>query len=222
MFVAVFRTVLIYFFLVFIMRLMGKRQIGQLQPSELIITMLISEIATTPIEDEETSLLFAFIPILLLALLEIGTSFAALKFIRIRSVFQGNSIVVIRNGKIDCKQLARLRYSVDDLLESLRAKDVFDIGEVQYAIVETDGTLSVLLKPGYRNATVNDVNAEPENKGLPRILISDGRMIDSQIKQSVMTREEVENLLKKHNLGRKEVLLLTVDEYGNVNIVKKS
>ena len=91
--------------------------------------MLISEIATTPIEDEETSLLFAFIPILLLALLEIGTSFAALKFIRIRSVFQGNSIVVIRNGKIDCKQLGRLRYSVDDLLESLRAKDVFDIND---------------------------------------------------------------------------------------------
>ena len=222
MFVVILRTVLIYFFLIFIMRLMGKRQIGQLQPSELIITMLISEIATTPIEDEEISLLFAFIPILLLALLEIGTSFAALKFIRIRSVFQGNSIVVIRNGKIDCKQLGRLRYSVDDLLESLRAKDVFDIGEVQYAIVETDGTLSVLLKPEYRNATVSDVNAEPENKGLPRILISDGRMIDSQIKQSVMTREEVENLLKNHNLGRKEVLLLTVDENGNVNIVKKS
>ena len=222
MLTVIFRTVVIYFFLVFIMRLMGKRQIGQLQPSELIITMLISEIATTPIEDEETSLFYAFVPILLLALLELGTSFAALKFIRLRCVFQGNSIVVIRNGKLDCKQLRRLRYSVDDLLESLRAKDIFDIEEVQYAIVETDGTLSVLLKPEYRNATVSDVNAIPDNKGLPRILVSDGRMIDSQIEKSVMSREEVENLLKKHKLGRKDVLLLTVDENGNVNIIKKS
>lgn len=222
MFVVILRTVLIYFFLVLIIRLMGKRQIGQLQPGELIITMLISEIATIPIEDTQEPLLHAFVPILLLALLEIGTSFAALKFIRMRSVFQGHSIVVIKNGKLDYKQLRRLRYSVDDLLESLRSKDVFDIEEVQYAIIETDGSLSVLLKPEYRTATVNDVNAEPDSKGLPRILISDGRMIDAQIEKSVMSREEVVKLLKKHKLGRKDILLLTVDEYGNVNIIKKS
>lgn len=218
----IFRTAIMYFFLIFIMRIMGKRQIGQLQPGELIITMLISEIAAFPMEDSEIPMHHAIIPIAVLALLELTMSFAALKFIRLRSFFQGHSIVVIKNGELDWKQLRRLRYSVDDLLESLREKDVFDISEVQYAIVETDGTLSVLLKPEKRNATVSDVNATPDSKGLPRTLISDGRMIHSQINKSVMTKEEVENLLKKHKLGKKDVLLLTVDENGNINIIEKS
>ncbi|MBR3867892.1 MAG: DUF421 domain-containing protein [Clostridia bacterium] len=203
------------------MRLLGKRQIGQLQPGELVITMLISEIASIPMENNETPIYRAIVPIAVLAVLELITSFAALKFIRLRSLFQGHSIVVIRNGELDRKQLRRLRYSTDDLLESLRQKDVFDISEVQYAIVETDGSLSVLLKPEKRPASVEDVNAKPDDNGLPRVLISDGRIIDSQIKKSVMSEKEVENLLKKHKIGRKDVLLLTVDDNGNVNIIKK-
>lgn len=217
----VVRTALMYFFLIFIMRIMGKRQIGQLQPGELIITMLISEIAAMPMEDPDTPVHHALITIAVLAMLELSISFAALKFIKLRSIFQGHSIVVIKNGELDFKQLRKLRYSVDDLLESLREKDVFDISEVQYAIVETDGTLSVLLKPENRTATVSDVNATPENKGLPRTLITDGRMIDTQISKSVMSKEEVENLLKKHKIGKKDVLLLTVDENGNVNLIEK-
>lgn len=221
MLITIYRTAILYFFLIFIMRLLGKRQIGQLQPGELVITMLMSEIASIPMENNETPIYRAVVPIAVLAVLELATSFAALKFIRLRSVFQGHSIVVIRNGELDRKQLRRLRYSIDDLLESLREKDIFDISEVQYAIVETDGTLSVLLKPENRPASVKDVNAEPDNNGLPRVLISDGRIIDSQIKKSVMSEKEVENLLKKHKIGRKDVLLLTVDDNGNVNIIKK-
>lgn len=221
MLIIIYRTAIIYFFLIFIMRLMGKRQIGQLQPGELVITMLISEIASIPMENNDTPLYRAIVPIAVLAVLELATSFAALKFIRLRSLFQGHSIVVIRNGELDRKQLRRLRYSTDDLLESLRQKDVFDISEVQYAIVETDGSLSVLLKPEKRPASVKDVNATPENNGLPRVLISDGRIIDSQIEKSVMTKEEVEKLLKKHKIGRKDVLLLTADDNGNINIIKK-
>lgn len=221
MFITIYRTAILYFFLIFIMRLLGKRQIGQLQPGELVITMLISEIASIPMENNDIPIYRAVVPIAVLALLELITSFAALKFIRLRSLFQGHSIVVIRNGELDRKQLRRLRYSTDDLLESLRQKDVFDISEVQYAIVETDGSLSVLLKPENRAASVKDVNAEPDNKGLPRVLISDGRIIDAQIKKSVMTKEEIEKLLKKHKIGRKDVLLLTADDNGNINIIKK-
>lgn len=221
MLTTIYRTAILYFFLIFIMRLLGKRQIGQLQPGELVITILISEIASLPMEDNETPMLQAIVPIAVLAVLELITSFAALKFIRLRSLFQGHSIVVIKNGELDRKQLKRLRYSIDDLLESLRQKDVFDINEVQYAIVETDGTLSVLLKPEKRPASVEDVNAKPDDNGLPRVLISDGRIIDVQVKKSVMTKEEVENLLKKHKIGRKDVLLLTADDKGNINIIKK-
>ena len=221
MLVTIFRTVLIYFFLIFIMRLMGKRQIGQLQPGELVITMLISEIAAIPLEDNEMPVYHAIVPIVVLALTELVISFAALKFMRLRSLFQGHSIVVIKNGEPDIKQLRRLRYSTDDLLESLRQKDVFDISEVQYAIVETDGTLSVLLKPENRSASVKDVNAEPDNKGLPRVLISDGQLIETQIKNSVMTKKDIENLLKKRKIGRKDVFLLTADDNGNINLIKK-
>lgn len=222
MLTTVFRTALMYFFLIFIIRIMGKRQIGQLQPGEFIITMLISEMASMPMEDPEIPIYNAIIPIAVLAILELLTSFAALKFIRLRSLFQGHSIVVVKNGELDIRQLRRLRYTVDDLLESLREKDVFDISDVQYAIVETDGSLSVLLKPEKRTASVSDVNATPETKGLPRVLISDGRMIDSQINKSVMTKDEVEKLLKKHKLGKKDVLLLTADENGNINIIEKN
>lgn len=221
MLIIIFKTAVIYFFLIFIMRLMGKRQIGQLQPGELVITMLISEIAAIPLENSETPIYHAVVPIAVLAVLEIIISFAALKFIRLRSVLQGHSVVVIRNGELDRKQLRRLRYSIDDLLESLREKDIFDINEVQYAIVETDGTLSVLLKPENRTASVKDVKAEPDNNGLPRVLISDGRIIDAQIRKSVMTKNEIEKLLKKHKIGSKDVLLLTVDDNGNINIIKK-
>ena len=221
MLTTIYRTAILYFFLIFIMRLLGKRQIGQLQPGELVITMLISEIASIPMEDNETPIYRAIVPIAVLAFLELTISFAALKFIRLRSLFQGHSIVVIKDGELDRKQLKRLRYSIDDLLESLRQKDIFDISDVQYAIVETDGSLSVLLKPEKRTASVEDVNAEPDTKGLPRVLISDGRIIDVQIKKSVMTKEEIEKLLKKHKIGSKDVLLLTADDNGNINIIKK-
>ena len=221
MLTTIYRTAILYFFLIFIMRLLGKRQIGQLQPGELVITMLISEIASIPMEDNETPIYRAIVPIAVLAFLELTISFAALKFIRLRSLFQGHSIVVIKDGELDRKQLKRLRYSIDDLLESLRQKDIFDISDVQYAIVETDGSLSVLLKPEKRTASVEDVNAAPDTKGLPRVLISDGRIIDVQIKKSVMTKEEIEKLLKKHKIGSKDVLLLTADDNGNINIIKK-
>lgn len=221
MLTTVYRTTILYFFLIFIMRLMGKRQIGQLQPGELVITILISEIAALPMQDNNIPMHQAIVPVAVLAILEIIISRISLKSIKFRSLLQGHSLIVISNGQIDIKQMKRLRYSMDDLLESLRQKDVFNINDVQYAIVETDGTLSVLLKPEKRTASVNDVKAEPDGRGMPRTLISDGRFISEQIEKSNMTMQEVEGLLKKKNIGRKQVLLLTADDNGNINIIKK-
>ncbi len=218
----ILRIIILYVFMIFIMRVMGKRQIGQLQPVELVVTFMISQITTLPIEDLEVPLYRAIIPVLTLAALEVIISFVSLKFIRLRSVLQGHSIVIIRDGKVDRKQLKRLRYTVDDLLESLRQKDVFDINEVQYAIAETDGSLSVLLKPENRTATVKAVGAKPDNKGFPRVLISDGRMISSQISKSNMDKNEIERILKSKYLKCKDVLLMTADDKKNINIIKKS
>lgn len=217
----VIKTALLYFFMILIIRVMGKRQVGQLQPGELVITIMISEIATSPIENSDKSMLQAIIPVAVLAVLEIAVSFASLKIIRLRELLQGHAVIIIRDGIPDRKQLSRLRYSMDDLLESLRQKDVFDINDVQYAIAETDGSLSVMLRPEKRNATVSDVNAEPENNGLPRIIISDGRMISSQIEKSPLKEKDIERILKKHKVSRKDVLLLTSDDNGNINLIKQ-
>ena len=217
----VIKTALLYFFMILIIRVMGKRQVGQLQPGELVITIMISEIATSPIENSDKSMLQAIIPVAVLAVLEIAVSFASLKIIRLRELLQGHAVIIIRDGIPDRKQLSRLRYSMDDLLESLRQKDVFDINDVQYAIAETDGSLSVMLRPEKRTATVSDVNAEPENNGLPRIIISDGRMISSQIEKSPLKEKDIERILKKHKVSRKDVLLLTSDDNGNINLIKQ-
>lgn len=221
MLTTVIKTVIIYFFLIFIVRLMGKRQIGQLQPVELVITIMISEIAVIPLESKDTNLLDAVIPVSVLALLEITVSFIALKSVKLRNLMQGSAVVVIRNGKPDEKQMKKLRYSTDDLLESLRQKDVFDINDVQYAVAETDGTLSVLLKPEKRPATVSDVGAEPETGTLPRIIITDGRLMSGQLEKSGISENELKKMLRRKHLERRDILLMTADENGNINIIEK-
>ena len=221
MFSTIIKTAVLYFFLTLIVRIMGKRQIGQLQPGELVITIMISEIAVLPLQDDKISIWRAVVPVVVLAFLEVSVSFLALKSIKLRTLLQGNSVTVIKNGQPDVKQLKKLRYSTDDLLEALRQKDVFNIEDVQYAVAETDGSLSVLLKPEKRNATVSDVGAEPSDKGMPRVIITDGRMLDEQIKKSVLEKTDVEKYLKKRKTERKEVLLMTVDDSGNIILIKK-
>ena len=218
---AVLKTTILYFFLTFIVRIMGKRQIGQLQPGELVVTIMISELAVLPLEDENIELGKAIIPVVTLALLEIAVSFIALKSIKLRALLQGNSVTVIRNGQPDVKQMRKLRYSTDDLLEALRQKDVFNIEDVQYAVAETDGSLSVLLKPEKRNATVSDVGAKPDDSGFPRVIISDGRTLCAQIRKSVLTEKDVEKYLKTRKTDIKDVLIMTVDDRGNITLVIK-
>lgn len=218
---AVLKTTILYFFLTFIVRIMGKRQIGQLQPGELVVTIMISELAVLPLEDENIELWKAIVPVVSLALLEIAVSFIALKSIKLRALLQGNSVTVIRNGQPDVKQMRKLRYSTDDLLEALRQKDVFNIEDVQYAVAETDGSLSVLLKPEKRNATVSDVGAKPDDSGFPRVIISDGRTLALQIEKSVLTENDVEKYLKTRKTDIKDVLIMTVDDRGNITLVTK-
>ena len=152
MLICFIRTLILFVVIIFGLRLMGKRQIGQLQPAELVITILLSEIAATPMQDNDISMLNSVVAIMILVSLEIIMSAISLKSMSFRGLLQGNSIVIIKDGVIDPGQMKRLRFTLDDLLEALRQKDVFDIEEVEYAVVETNGTLSVLLKPCYRPA----------------------------------------------------------------------
>ena len=134
MLTSLLRTFILFIIIVIALRIMGKRQIGQLQPAELVVTILLSEMAATPMQDNDIPMLNTVIAILVLVSLEIIMSLISLKSIKMRTLIQGNSVMLINNGKVDQKQMKRLRYTLDDLLEGLRQKDVFDINDVQYAI----------------------------------------------------------------------------------------
>lgn len=153
MLIVFIRGIIVYFLVIFATRVMGKRQLGELSPSELVITILISNIATLAMEDPEASLITGVVPILTLVCLDILASFAALKSRKLRHVISGRPKVIISNGKLDQAVMKELRFMVDDVCSALRNSGVFDIDEVQYAVVETTGTISVLLKAQNRPVT---------------------------------------------------------------------
>lgn len=144
--VLLIRALILYATVIFIIRLMGKRQIGEMQPSELVITILISEIVSLPLQDKGIPVIYALVPLFVFVSFEIIQSALSLKSKKLRTLMQGHEVIVIRNGKIDVDALRTLRMTVDDLEGALRQKDVFDVKQVSYAIFETNGKLSVLLK----------------------------------------------------------------------------
>ena len=147
MLVSFLRTLILYIVVIFGMRIMGKRQLGQLQPSELVITILISNIATLPIENSDVPLILGIIPILTLMCFEVILSVLTLKSIRFRRLIWGNTKILIQDGKIKQQELADLRYSVDDLMEQLRTNGIFDLREVEFALTETTGQLPSAKRP---------------------------------------------------------------------------
>lgn len=208
MLVSLIRAVILYALIFSCMRLMGKRQLGELQPTELVITILISAIVAIPMQENSLPLGNSILAVLLLVSLEIINSAVGLKSPKWRSFFEGNSIAIIRNGVIDQKQLKRLRLSADDLLEQLREKDIFDINEVDYAIIETNGKLSVMEK-------------SPDKKGLLCMIINDGKIIDNSFEECNMTDEKLKRILKKNNISQDKVFLMLADKHGNCTIIRK-
>ncbi len=221
MFVTLIRTVILYIFAIVSIRIMGKRQIGELQPSDLVVTLLISQIISIPIQDTDIPLVNTMIPILLLVGFEIITSALNMKSIKFRSLMQGHPVVIINNGNLDQKLLKDLRFTVDDLLESLRQKDVFDISQVQYAIVETNGQLSVLLKPENDTVTREDLDLSPAPQGYKCPVVIDGKIVEDDFKICNTSTEKINKIIKKEKLQIKEILLMTVDSVGNHTIIRK-
>lgn len=219
MFVTLIRTIILYLIVIATVRIMGKRQIGELQPTELVVTILLSEIVAIPMQDNDIPLVNTFIPVLVLVGFEILISVISLKSVRFRSAIQGNSLIIIRNGVLDQKQIKRLRYSVDDILEALRGKDVFDISKVQYAIIETNGKINVMLKPEYTNVICQDLKLKPADNGIPCVVIADGKIIQSDFKDCGMSMEKLQKIIKKDNINVKETLLMTIDKSGNKTVI---
>ncbi len=216
------RVIIVYILIIFAMRLMGKRQVGELQPTELVITILLSEIAAIPIQDKEYPLLEAVGAVLLLSSFEVFSSALSIKSNSFRRFVQGNPLIVIRNGSVDLEQLKKLRISLDDLLEGLRCKNVFDLTEVQYAIVETNGELSVLLKPGYRTVTADMLNIRCPDNGLPCTVVYDGEILSSELDECKMTEESIRSEIGNRGLILSNVMLMTANKSGVINILLRN
>ena len=221
MVISLIRAVILYAVAIFLIRLMGKRQIGELQPSELVITMLISEVASLPMQDNSIPMLNAIVALFVLVSFEILTSALSLKFHKIRTIMQGHPVIIIRNGVIDVKALKKLRISINDLLSALRQKDVFEISQVSYAIFETNGKISVLLTPQNKNATAADLNLNPEDNGMPFAVICDGNYNENAAKEAGINKTETERIIGKKHLKIKDVLLMTVNGKKKSEIIRK-
>lgn len=223
MLVTLIRTIILYFVIIVSLRIMGKRQIGQLQPSELVITILISNSATLPIEDTNIPLLGGLIPILTLVCLEVFISVLGIKSQRARKLISGTPAFVIKNGVIDQKRLRDLRFSTDDLMESLREQNVFDIRDVDYAVVETTGKLSVFKVFEQQETTAKMMNiSSNNNSSSPQVtIISDGKLIEDGIDYCNINTKFIEKALKKAKCGVKDVFIMTCDRTHDYYIVKK-
>lgn len=203
---------------------MGKRQLGELQPTELIITILISNIATLPLENVDTPLFMGLIPIMTLVILEVIISQINMYFPKCAKIFTGKSMVVIKDGKINQQKLKELRISPDDLLLQLRQEKIFDISQVELAIVETTGKLSVYEKYLYRNATPEDLKLQGDKKqDIPPIpLVINGAINSENLIVTQKTEKWVYDELKKRKTDIKEVYIMTVDSDNKCNIIKKA
>lgn len=215
------RAVILYVLLIFTVRLMGKRQIGELQPSELAITILISNIATLPVEDTGLPLFTGVIPIITLAALDVIMSWLGMKSRLIRRFVCGKPVIIINDGKLDQKSMRSIRFTIDDLIESLRSQNIFDISEVQFAVVETTGKLSVYQKFKNRNVTNEDMLLKGKDENPPGIIISDGELITETMDRLCITRQWVENTLKKEKTAVKNVFIMTVSPDKKYSVIKK-
>ena len=215
------RAVILYIFVIVSIRIMGKRQIGELQPSELVITILVSNIATLPLEDLNIPLITGILPVLSLVCFEVIMSWLTLKSKKLRQIVSGKPKVIIHDGILDQQVMKELRYSVDDIMTALRSNNVFDLKSVQYAVVETNVSVSVYEKYRYQGVTNKDLNIEGECCNPPVIIISDGKIISQGLIEAGLERRWLTDLLERKHLDSKSVFLLLADKNGEYTLIKR-
>ena len=215
------RTILIYILLTVTMRIMGKRQLGELDIGEFVITILLSEIASLPITNPEKSIWTGITPVITLAALEILTSSLALKFPKFKRILSSKPSVLISRGRMDRQEMHKARISVEDLITQIRQNGIFDLEEVDYAILEENGKMSIIPKSLYRQPDRRDLNISDDNSGAMHILISDG--IISAHGMHILNKDEkwLAEILRSHSLSPRDVLCMTCNDAGKLYIIKK-
>lgn len=217
----IFRTLLIYLCVLFAMRLMGKRQLGELQPEELVSTMLISNLASISIESEEVPITASLVPLFLIALLELLSSVLSFYSQSFSNLVAGRPKTVIQNGQIDQQALRMLRLSAADLLEALRAKDIYDPRDVSYAIVETNGTLSVALKPSREPATLSDLGIAVQRAQATIPFVVDGQVLADNLQFCGKDMDWLERTATANTLMVSEILLLLGNDTEDYFLLRK-
>lgn len=221
MIISAIRTLILYIFIIIAVRIMGKRQISELQTSEFVVTLLVSNIAALPMQDTDQSMLSGMVPILILIVCEVFLSALMLKKARLRRLICGKPIVVINDGKIDQKKMRMMRMSTEDLYEQLRQQDIFRIEDVAYAIVETNGRLSVLKKPQYETVTAQQMGIKTTDKGIQTVVISDGEISDSSLDLCGLDRIWLMDILKNEHTTLTDVFIMTADKRRQYQIIRK-
>ena len=210
------RTVILYLVLIAVIRLMGKRQIGQLEPSEFVVTMLVANLASIPMQDGGVPLYTGLVPILTVLGLELVLAALSLKSLPFRKLLCGKPVILIENGNILQSNLRKTRITLDELTGHLRSKDVLDPRAVQYAILETNGSLSVFPYPKERPATAEEAGIQTRKQSLPITIVSDGHLLKENLKLVQRTEGWVEKTLRRKNATVAGTWLLTVDKDGNI------
>ncbi|MHB1043500.1 MAG: YetF domain-containing protein [Eubacteriales bacterium] len=223
MLLAIIRTFILFAVVVVGLRLMGKRQIGQLQPYELVILIMLAELAAIPVESTGIPLVRGLAPILTLLVAQVALSTLSLKSDRARGVICGTPSVLIENGKLVEKEMARLRYNINDLLEQLRSKNLPNIADVEFAIVETSGHLSVIPKSQKRPVVPADMSLPTVYEGLPVTLIIDGHVFHKNLTKINLSLDWLKSELQKFGISSfKDVLFATLDTEGKLFYQVKS
>ena len=215
------RTIIIYLCVLFAMRIMGKRQLGELQPEELVSTILISNLASISIESEDVPVTASLIPLFLIAALELLGSMLSFRSQKFFNVLSGRPKTVILDGKIDQDALRTLRLTTADLMEALRGKDIFDPRKVSYAVIETNGTLSAALRPEYETATLDDLKLRVRQVNATIPFVVDGQVLEDNLHWCGKDRDWLQRTAEANTLLPEEILLLIGNETEDYFLLKK-
>lgn len=217
------RTLIIYASIITLMRLLGKRQLRELELSELVVSVILADLAATPLQDIGTPLLNGIIPIFTLFACELFISGGILTSVRFRTLLCGKPEFLILEGRIQEAEMRKARFSVDELFEELRGKEILDISTVQYAVLETDGTLSTILYPAHQPLSPRDMKIKPSGGEYPVIIIEDGRVLDKNLDHIGKGRKWLDGVLNEHGCGHTEdVFALVYYNDGNIYFEKRS
>lgn len=222
MIISVIRTVLMYVFVLFSIRIMGKRQLSDMQTSELVITMIIADIASIPMQNTSQPLLSGIVPVLILISAEIIISILMMKLPTFRNVVCGKPDILIENGRLNQGMLRKLRLTTEDLSVLLRQQNIFNIEDVQYCIIETNGNISVLMKPEKRTPSLQDLGLPTKDTGIEAVIISDGELLGNSMALCGVDKKWIESVLAEENLKVCDVMMMTANRLREYNIIRRT